>query len=158
MEAHKPRNQGWRSVLFFLFYPRPVIGAKFAKIAKHVFLLFSVHLDFYNLENFIMSVHSTWILASVLAVSVAFFSNSCCAQLGSNPTWAPAPVSGNILSRYSAPAFSGAVNSDYYPFVITRRADREMIRYTPVELRPNRPLHFYGNMVRRNYPGQAPLR
>jgi len=39
----------------------------------------------------------------------------------------------------------------YYPFVIALPQDRQWIRNTPVEKRPTRPLHFYGNMVRQSY-------
>jgi len=36
-----------------------------------------------------------------------------------------------------------------YDYVIARPADRQWIRETPVELRPNRPMHFWGNSRRR---------
>ena len=39
----------------------------------------------------------------------------------------------------------------YYPFVIARGDDREIIENTPIELRPYRPMHFYGNTIRRNF-------
>ncbi len=39
----------------------------------------------------------------------------------------------------------------WYPYVIARGADRAIIESTPIELRPYRPFHFYGNTVRRNY-------
>lgn len=39
----------------------------------------------------------------------------------------------------------------WYPRVIARGADREIIKATPIHHRPNRPLHFYGNTIRRNY-------
>lgn len=45
---------------------------------------------------------------------------------------------------------------NYYPYVVARAGDRAVIQSTPIEYRPNRPLHFYGNMVRRNY--YAPYR
>jgi hypothetical protein len=35
--------------------------------------------------------------------------------------------------------------------VIAFGAQREQIRSTPIEQRPYRPLHFYGNAVRRAY-------
>ena len=35
------------------------------------------------------------------------------------------------------------------PRVITFGAEREQIKSTPIENRPNRPLHVYGNTVRR---------
>lgn len=55
-----------------------------------------------------------------------------------------------------------AQTNGYYPYVIARGQDRQRIRSMPIELRPNRPLHFYGNAVRRRYYGrpvfQAPVR
>ncbi len=36
------------------------------------------------------------------------------------------------------------------PRVIGSREFREIIQETPIELRPYRPLHFYGNTVRRD--------
>jgi hypothetical protein len=46
---------------------------------------------------------------------------------------------------------ASAQSMRWYPFVIARGPDRQIIENTPIELRPNRPLHFYGNAVRRNY-------
>ena len=37
----------------------------------------------------------------------------------------------------------------WYPYVIARGQDRAVIENTPMELRPYRPFHFYGNTVRR---------
>jgi hypothetical protein len=45
----------------------------------------------------------------------------------------------------------------WYPYVIARGQDRQIIENTPIELRPNRPLHFYGNAVRRNYKRSSGL-
>lgn len=39
----------------------------------------------------------------------------------------------------------------YYPFVIARPQDRQVIRSMPIEQRPTRPMHFYGNRVRKSY-------
>ena len=36
------------------------------------------------------------------------------------------------------------VSSNWYPYVIARGADRALIRQTPMEYRPNRPMHFWG--------------
>ena len=36
-----------------------------------------------------------------------------------------------------------------YPYVIARPGDREWLRETPIEQRPNRPMHFWGNSRRR---------
>lgn len=35
------------------------------------------------------------------------------------------------------------------PSIVARGEEREQIRATPIEQRPYRPLHFYGNTVRR---------
>jgi hypothetical protein len=42
-------------------------------------------------------------------------------------------------------------STGYYPFVIALPQDRQRIRNTPIEQRPARPLHFYGNIVRQSY-------
>jgi len=42
-------------------------------------------------------------------------------------------------------------NNGYYPYVIALPKDRQWIRDTPIEHRPDRPLHFYGNIVRQSY-------
>lgn len=44
----------------------------------------------------------------------------------------------------------------YYPYTIARPQDRSWIRNLPMEQRPDRPLHFYGNRVRRSYNVQRP--
>jgi len=45
----------------------------------------------------------------------------------------------------------------WYPYVIARGADRAIIESTPIEFRPYRPFHFYGNSVRRSYYRGSPL-
>jgi hypothetical protein len=42
-----------------------------------------------------------------------------------------------------------AVGAEFDPRVVTFGAEREQIKNTPIEKRPNRPLHVYGNSVRR---------
>lgn len=42
-----------------------------------------------------------------------------------------------------------AQEPSWYPYVIARGQDRMVIEDTPMELRPYRPFHFYGNTVRR---------
>jgi hypothetical protein len=37
----------------------------------------------------------------------------------------------------------------WYPYVIARGDDRTWIRQLPIEERPNRPMHFWGNSRRR---------
>ena len=44
----------------------------------------------------------------------------------------------------------------YYPYTIARAQDRTWIRNLPMEKRPDRPLHFYGNRMRRSYSVQRP--
>jgi len=40
--------------------------------------------------------------------------------------------------------------------IITPPRHRQMVENTPVHLRPNRPLHFYGNTIRRmHYRGEV---
>ena len=41
--------------------------------------------------------------------------------------------------------------ADFDPRVVTFGAEREQIKNTPIEKRPNRPLHVYGNSVRRRH-------
>ena len=41
--------------------------------------------------------------------------------------------------------------------VIKRGTDRTISKNTPIELRPYRPLHFYGNTVRRRHYRGNPL-
>ena len=45
----------------------------------------------------------------------------------------------------------------WYPYAIARGQDRVVIENTPMELRPNRPFHFYGNTVRRIHYRGNPL-
>ncbi len=48
-------------------------------------------------------------------------------------------------------AFCDSANAEtgWSPVVIARGEYRETVQATPIELRPNRPFHFYGNTVRR---------
>ena len=46
---------------------------------------------------------------------------------------------------------SQAQQRNWYPYVIARGSDRDIIRNTPVHERPFRPMHFYGNTQRRIY-------
>lgn len=45
--------------------------------------------------------------------------------------------------------------SNFDPRVITFGESREKIKSTPIEKRPNRPLHVYGNSVRRRHTRSA---
>jgi len=73
------------------------------------------------------------------------------AQLLSRPA-----LRGRIVGRpaASAAAASNYAASGWYPYVVARPADRYWIRETPIEQRPNRPLHFWGNSRRRIQPVQ----
>ena len=42
-----------------------------------------------------------------------------------------------------------AASTGFDPRIIVFGDERERIQNTPIEQRPNRPLHFYGNSVRR---------
>jgi len=45
----------------------------------------------------------------------------------------------------------------WYPYTIARGADRGKIENTPILERPYRPLHFYGNTVRRAHYRGNPM-
>ena len=51
---------------------------------------------------------------------------------------------------------SYSATPNYYPHTIARPQDRAWIRNLPIEQRPDRPLHFYGNRVRRSHSVQRP--
>lgn len=61
----------------------------------------------------------------------------------------------------SIAAFSGssgdAAEPGWSPVIIATGDYRQQIESTPIELRPYRPLHFYGNTVRRNYHRGTPI-
>ena len=52
-----------------------------------------------------------------------------------------------LLSQSS----TSAAEPKWYPYVVARGADRIAIQNTPMHERPYRPMHIYGNAVRRNY-------
>jgi hypothetical protein len=52
---------------------------------------------------------------------------------------------------------SAASEPGWSPNVIARGEERQQIRATPIEQRPYRPLHFYGNTVRRIHYRGTPL-
>ncbi len=52
---------------------------------------------------------------------------------------------------------STATQPGWSPNVIATGQERELIRATPIEQRPYRPLHFYGNTVRRMHYRGTPL-
>ncbi len=59
----------------------------------------------------------------------------------------------------SAPVggFAHASEPGWSPVVIARGDYREQIKSLPMEMRPYRPLHFYGNTVRRTYYRGTPM-
>lgn len=64
-------------------------------------------------------------------------------------TWGNRPTGSSGLNRQSEP--------NWYPYIIARGQDRTLIESTPIEMRPYRPLHVYGNTVRRTYYRGSPL-
>jgi len=64
-----------------------------------------------------------------------------------------------LLVQTWVPAVSRSQEPSWYPYVLARGNDRSVIKNTHINDRPYRPLHFYGNAVRRNhYRGNpAPL-
>jgi hypothetical protein len=44
-----------------------------------------------------------------------------------------------------------AAAAEFDPRVVTFGSERDQIKSTPIEKRPNRPLHVYGNSVRRRH-------
>jgi len=58
-------------------------------------------------------------------------------------------VSSSALTQSVSPPAVATPYRQWYPYVIARPEDRQWIRETPIELRPNRPLHFWGNSRRR---------
>lgn len=62
-------------------------------------------------------------------------------------------VTNRVLAAPRVPLARGNVGSldNWYPYVVARPSDRQWIRETPIEQRPNRPLHFWGNSRRRIY-------
>jgi hypothetical protein len=52
---------------------------------------------------------------------------------------------------------SGASEPGWSPVVVPTGEYRDQIKSMPIELRPYRPLHFYGNTVRRSYYRGNPI-
>lgn len=51
----------------------------------------------------------------------------------------------------------GATEPGWSPIVLPTGEYREQVKSLPIEQRPYRPLHFYGNTVRRNFYRGNPL-
>jgi hypothetical protein len=63
-----------------------------------------------------------------------------------------------LLAAVVAPAPVDAAGTGFDPRVVTFGDSRDQIKSTPITQRPNRPLHVYGNSVRRRHhrSGAAP--
>jgi len=55
-----------------------------------------------------------------------------------------------LIAAAVAPAFPAA-GKEFDPRVVTFGSEREQIKSIPIEKRPNRPLHVYGNSIRRRH-------
>jgi hypothetical protein len=56
-----------------------------------------------------------------------------------------------VLAAVAAVAAAPAAAAEFDPRVVTFGSERDQIKSTPIEKRPNRPLHVYGNTVRRRH-------
>ena len=95
----------------------------------------------------------TWPHVLITFVFIFTMAGSTQAQRVARPIRNGAPIRGNlqpIIRPIPEARFSGYKANDHvYPYVIARPEDRQWIRETPIELRPNRPMHFWGNSRRR---------
>ena len=55
------------------------------------------------------------------------------------------------------PRPAGAAEPGWSPVIIATGQYRKQIQSTPIEYRPYRPLHFYGNTIRRVHHRGTPL-
>lgn len=69
----------------------------------------------------------------------------------------PATSSQPADAPLSSDSVSNPCRSGWYPYVIARPADRQWIESLPISKRPSRPLHFYGNAVRRGRLPHGPV-
>ena len=60
-------------------------------------------------------------------------------------------VAAVLLLVVSLPAPGQAAEPGWSPVIVATGPYREQLLSTPVEMRPYRPFHFYGNAVRRRY-------
>jgi len=63
----------------------------------------------------------------------------------------------------TAMSFAQPACGEDVPLRVAQNLSRSQIRSMPIEARPNRPIHFYGNAVRRRHhraasPAPAPAR
>ena len=80
-------------------------------------------------------------LSFVIAIVIATWMSTAHAQAQS--------PNNNVIANRAMTVRAG--EPSWYPYTFARPGDREQIRSTPIENRPYRPLHFYGNTMRRNY-------
>jgi hypothetical protein len=52
---------------------------------------------------------------------------------------------------FPCPSAAAAAGNGFDPRIVTFGSAREQIKSTPIEQRPYRPLHVYGNTVRRRH-------
>lgn len=57
-----------------------------------------------------------------------------------------------VVAATAVPCFA----SGFDPRIVTFGSERDQIKSTPIEKRPNRPLHVYGNSVRRRHARTTP--
>lgn len=95
-------------------------------------------------------MQSTRFITAFAVLVIVSASSTLEAQLLSRPG-----LRGRIVTRQPATSVpvNGYAASGWYPYVIARGEDRQWIRETPIEQRPNRPLHFWGNTRRRGQAG-----
>ena len=76
----------------------------------------------------------------------------CFLRAGSSPS-RPVPMRTLVLLTVLSTSLGGvpavAANTGFDPRIVVFGDERERIQNTPIEQRPNRPLHFYGNSIRR---------
>ncbi|MFM7137633.1 MAG: hypothetical protein ACKO1M_11275 [Planctomycetota bacterium] len=61
-----------------------------------------------------------------------------------------------LLAAAVAPAPAVAAGTGFDPRIVTFGDSRDEIKSTPITQRPYRPLHVYGNSVRRRHQRAAP--
>jgi hypothetical protein len=56
-----------------------------------------------------------------------------------------------LVAAVAAAAAAPVAGAGFDPRVVTFGSERDQIKSIPIEKRPNRPLHVYGNSVRRRH-------
>ena len=60
-----------------------------------------------------------------------------------------------FVAAVAAASVAPASGENFDPRVVTFGSERDQIKSLPIEKRPNRPLHVYGNTVRRRHGRSA---